>query len=86
MDLMGAGHKKIVSSIMFSALLFGCCVPLPAQAGESLAAGQVLEKPSGGEKPDFTELEARVAQWVDDGLYPGAGLLIGRGNDILFEH
>ncbi len=35
--------------------------------------------------PDLTPLAERVADWVDDGVYPGAGIVIGRGDRTMLE-
>jgi CubicO group peptidase (beta-lactamase class C family) len=34
---------------------------------------------------DFTEVVRQVQRWVEHGFYPGAGLLIGRGDQIVLE-
>src|SRR5262245_26899495 len=34
---------------------------------------------------DFTGVVQRVQAWVDDGFYPGAGLVIGRRGEIVLE-
>ncbi|WP_404477984.1 alpha/beta fold hydrolase [Novosphingobium sp. BL-52-GroH] len=85
---MGAGHRITASSIMFSALLLGApgagaAKPATDAAGQpAVTAGAAAPDAT---RPDFSELDAQVAQWVSDGLYPGAGLIIGKGHERLFE-
>lgn len=35
--------------------------------------------------PDLDPLAERVGAWVADGVYPGAGLIVGRGEKVLLE-
>lgn len=60
---------------LVAALLAAALVPNSAHAGTR----------AGASAPDFSPIAARVDDWVRSGVYPGAALLIGCGDDILIE-
>lgn len=49
----------------------------------ALLTASVKAPPAAG--PDLAPLSERVAGWVAEGVYPGAGLIVGQGDHILLE-
>ena len=64
-----------------AAALAALLVTVAAQTPRSMAARG--ETPAAD--PDLSPLADRVADWVADGVYPGAGIIVARGDRVLLE-
>jgi CubicO group peptidase (beta-lactamase class C family)/pimeloyl-ACP methyl ester carboxylesterase len=77
-----ARRSRPVTAALSTVLTAGLAAAL-ATAGPAQA--QMPASARGGASPDLTPVAERVAQWVADGVYPGAGVIVGRGDRVLLE-
>ncbi|MCX6236393.1 MAG: serine hydrolase [Bacteroidia bacterium] len=62
---------RIISSLLMSILLWTACHQSPKKPAKV--------------SYDFSEVDKKVQDWVDAGFYSGAGLIVVKNNEIVFE-